>query len=167
MDPSPSEGPAPRLGVSRTKGCLMTEPTSLLMLTRTQCLQLLADADVGRVVFAMGAMPAIQPVNYLLMGHEVFFRTAHGAKLAAATRNSIVAFEIDEIDRQAHRGWSVVGIGACREITDSAELTKLAARLPEPWISDRTGHTIAIALERISGRRITLADGITPDLYTA
>ncbi|HTK63415.1 MAG TPA: pyridoxamine 5'-phosphate oxidase family protein [Pseudonocardia sp.] len=145
----------------------MPELTNLLTFTRAQCLQLLADGDVGRVVFAMGAMPAIQPVNYVLIGHEVFFRTANGAKLAAATRNSVVAFEIDEIDRQDRRGWSVVGVGPCREVTDATELAGATPHLPEPWISDHTGHTIAIELEQISGRRITLAGGITADLYTA
>lgn len=145
----------------------MPEPTNPLNLTRIQCLQLLAETDVGRVVFAMGAMPAIQPVNYLLRGREVIYRTANGAKLAAATRNSIVAFEIDDIDRQARSGWSVVGVGPCREVTDPTELAVSAACLPEPWISGHTGHTIAIELEQINGRRIALADGITPDLYTA
>lgn len=145
----------------------MPESTNLLPLSRAECLRLMADVDIGRVVFVNGAMPAIQPVNYLLVDNEVIYRTANGAKLATATRRSIVAFEIDDIDTQTRTGWSVVGIGPCYEVTDQDRLALLADRMPDPWVTDHTGHTIAIELERLTGRRITLAEGISPDFYTA
>jgi hypothetical protein len=42
-------------------------------------------------VFVDAAMPAVQPANYLLDDRENIFRTANGAKLAAALRESVVA----------------------------------------------------------------------------
>lgn len=145
----------------------MADADNLLRLPRPECLLLLAKADIGRIVFTDGALPAIQPVNYLLVDNEVIYRTANGAKLAAATRNSVVAFEVDEIDPETHTGWSVVLIGPCHEITDPDKLAGLPTRMPNPWATSHNGHTIAIAIEKITGRRITRTDGVTPDFYPA
>ena len=145
----------------------MSALSNLRDLTSTECLRLLAAAEVGRVVYVDRAMPAIQPVNYTLVDNEVIYRTANGAKLAAATRNTVVAFEIDEIDACTRTGWSVVVIGRCHEVTDPNEITRLATRMPSPWVTNHTAHTIAINIERLSGRRITLSEGLTPDLFGA
>jgi nitroimidazol reductase NimA-like FMN-containing flavoprotein (pyridoxamine 5'-phosphate oxidase superfamily) len=145
----------------------MVDADNLRRLPRPECLRLMAEADIGRIVFTAGALPAIQPVNYLLADNEVIYRTANGAKLAAATRNSVVAFEVDEIDPETHTGWSVVAIGPCHEITDPDQLAGLATQLPNPWATNHTGHTIAIEIEKITGRLITHPGGVTPDFYPA
>jgi nitroimidazol reductase NimA-like FMN-containing flavoprotein (pyridoxamine 5'-phosphate oxidase superfamily) len=145
----------------------MQETNNLLRLPRSECLRLLAKAEIGRIVFVEAALPAIQPVNYVLADDEVVYRTANGAKLAAATRNSVVAFEVDEIDPETHTGWSVVGVGRCYEVTDPDRLALLATRMPAPWATHHTGHTIAIEMTRLTGRRITHAGGVTPDFYGA
>lgn len=36
--------------------------------------------------------------------------------------------------------------------------------MPNPWATDHTGHTIAIEIAKITGRRITHTDGVTPGL---
>ncbi len=135
--------------------------TELNELDHDECLRLLAGNPIGRVVFTDGAMPAAQPVNYLLDGEEVIFRTANGSKLAAATRHAVVAFEVDEIDAPTRTGWSVLGVGEAYEVTDPDRLGELAARQPEPWVAGRTAHTIAIPLRRLTGRRLSLTDGIS------
>lgn len=126
------------------------KPTEL---RREQCLRLLADALVGRVVFTEAALPAAHPVAYLLDGDEVVFRTAGGGTLAAATLHHVVAFEVDEIDLAGMVGWSVLGIGQAYEITDPERLSVLAARMPVPWAAHHDGgHTVAIPLQRLTGR---------------
>jgi hypothetical protein len=53
--------------------------------------------------------PLILPVNYLLLGNEVAFRTDPGSKLRAAVINTPVAFEVAGVDPQPEVGWSVLG----------------------------------------------------------
>jgi nitroimidazol reductase NimA-like FMN-containing flavoprotein (pyridoxamine 5'-phosphate oxidase superfamily) len=123
-------------------------------LDRGECLRLLATSTVGRVVFTEGALPAARPVINLLDDEEVIFRTAAGSKLASATRHQIVGFQADEIDPYTRTGWSVLGVGQAYEVVTPARLAALAARRPAPWIPDRTEHTIAIPLQRLTGRRL-------------
>ena len=139
----------------------MVHQSRLEELERDECLALLAAKTVGRVVFTDRALPAIQPVNYLLDGEEIVFRTGPGDKLAAATRNAVVAFEIDDVDEQHHSGWSVVGIGQAHEVTDVERLVRLAAPTNRPWVAGHSGHTIAIPLDQLTGRRLAAPTAIT------
>lgn len=127
----------------------------LVELGRDECLHLLAGDVVGRVIFTDSALPAAQPVNYVVDGDEVLFRTAGGSKLAAATRNVVVAFEVDDIDRSTSTGWSVLAVGQAYEVTDADRLARLGGAGPAPWIARRSAHLIAIPLVRLTGRRIS------------
>ena len=127
-------------------------------LKRGECLRLLGKSTVGRVVFTDGALPAAHPVIYLLDDEEVIFRTAAGSKLAAATRHQIVGFQADEIDPYTRTGWSVLGVGEAYEVVTPIRLAGLAARQPAPLLPDRTEHTIAIPLQRLTGRRLHPTD---------
>lgn len=124
----------------------------LTEIDRAGCLRLLASARIGRVIYTEAAMPAAHPVNYLLEGEEIVFRTGEGAKLAAAARGVVVGFQADEIDVERRSGWSVLGVGEAYEILDPARLADLGARLPTPWAPGRTGHCISIPLQRLTGR---------------
>ena len=128
--------------------------TELGELDRGECLRLLGKSTIGRVVFTEGALPAAHPVTYLLDDEEVIFRTAAGGKLAAASRHHVVGFQADEIDPRTHTGWSVLGVGQAYEVVTPTRLAELAAHQPAPWIPYRTGHTIAIPLQRLTGRRL-------------
>jgi nitroimidazol reductase NimA-like FMN-containing flavoprotein (pyridoxamine 5'-phosphate oxidase superfamily) len=126
----------------------------LEVLGREECLQLLATVTIGRVGISLGALPTILPVNFRLVGEEVAFRTAMGTKLDAATRNAVVAFEVDDLDPIYHSGWSVVIIGVAREVTDAAELARFErARIPR-WAPVGSERVIAISTQTVSGRRI-------------
>jgi nitroimidazol reductase NimA-like FMN-containing flavoprotein (pyridoxamine 5'-phosphate oxidase superfamily) len=45
-------------------------------------------------VDAVGVMPSVVPVNYLLDNDRIVIRTDAGSKLAAALRGASVAFEV-------------------------------------------------------------------------
>jgi hypothetical protein len=126
----------------------------LVELDRATCLRLLATGQVGRIVFTEGALPAAQPVTYLLDGDEVIFRTADGSKLAAATRKRVVAFQVDQIDIATRSGWSVLGVGQAYEVTDPQRLASLPDRGLTPWVPGPLPHTIAVPLQRLTGRRL-------------
>ncbi|MFR9800954.1 pyridoxamine 5'-phosphate oxidase family protein [Pseudonocardia sp. RS010] len=127
----------------------------LVEIDRAECLRLLATADLGRVIYTEGAMPAAHPVTYVLDREEIVFRSAGGPTLVAATRGAVVAFQVDEIDADDHTGWSVLGIGQAYEVTERSRLSTLVRLGRSPWPTGRNGHAISIPLARLTGRRLT------------
>jgi nitroimidazol reductase NimA-like FMN-containing flavoprotein (pyridoxamine 5'-phosphate oxidase superfamily) len=142
-----------------TDGAAIVE---LVELDKAECLRLLAGREIGRVVFTDAALPAAQPVTYLLDDEEIVFRTNGGGKLAAATRNAVVAFQVDRIDTDTRAGWTVLGVGQAYEVVVPDRLAELAERMPAPWEPNRIAHTIAIPLQRLSGRRLVVVP--SPDM---
>jgi len=119
-----------------------------------ESLGLLAEQRVGRVAVTIGAVPAVFPVNFALLDGTIVFRTAAGTKLDAATRNSVVAFEVDEVDPVYHEGWSVLVVGVADELTDPATLRQ-ALELPlAAWAPGSRDHIVCVRPEFVSGRRI-------------
>ncbi len=131
------------------------DSAGLRVLSRTECVERLGSVPIGRIVFTDRALPAVQPVNFVLDGDTIVIRTSVGSKLAAATRNAVVAFETDEFDVEGRTGWSVTTVGHARAVTDPAEIERLS-RLPlVPWAPGDREHFIVVAIEQISGRDIT------------
>ncbi len=83
-------------------------------LDEDQCLSLIAPGGIGRIAYTGRFGPAVLPVNYTLQGGAIVFRTAEHGPLDEDLRTGIanadykVAFEIDDIDPAAGRGWSVL-----------------------------------------------------------
>jgi len=121
-----------------------------------QCWDLLTTQPFGRLSFTgHSGVPVIVLVNYVIDGETVVLRSGRGPKLNAASRGDLVAFEADEIDVATRTGWSVLGVGEAYEVTDPRRLTSLRARMPEPWAAPaRDGHTIAVPLQRLTGRKL-------------
>jgi len=131
----------------------MPKGQELDVLNRRQCLDLLQDVRVGRLVFTEDALPAVQPVNFRLWRDDVVIRVAGGAKLAAATQNLVVAFEADELDPDLRTGWSVTVVGHAQQITDVDEMVEVAGTFVQPWVDGRRDHFVRIHSEKITGRR--------------
>ncbi len=126
----------------------------LELLDEEECLRLVDTAAVGRVATTVAALPVVLPVNFVVLDGNVVFRTAEGTKLSAAVRNAVVAFEVDEIDRDHRQGWSVLLIGTARHVTEADEVDRAAAALPSTWADGRREHFVTIEPELVSGRRI-------------
>jgi uncharacterized protein len=133
---------------------MRVDRNGLDILDRQECLRLLSASSVGRLAVTMGALPVILPVNFLLDGDRVLVRTSSGTKLDAATRNAVVAFEVDDVDASAHSGWSVCVTGTARAVTDEVDLGRIN-RLPlAHWAPHAASHVIGISTEVVTGRRI-------------
>ena len=130
------------------------DPAGMEILDAAECRRLLGSVAIGRIVFTDQALPAVQPVNFLLYEGAVVFRTGAGSKLAAAARDAVVAFEADDIDREYQRGWSVVVVGHAREVTEPRLRERLAELPLRPWAPGVRDHIILIPIEVIYGRRI-------------
>ncbi|QXJ22642.1 pyridoxamine 5'-phosphate oxidase family protein [Actinomadura graeca] len=128
--------------------------SGLEILDVRECRALLARAVVGRVVFTEHALPAVQPVNFIVHADDVVIRTARASRLATAARQTVVAFEIDEFDATARTGWSVVIIGHARLVTASEEIAALEDLPLRSWMPGHRDQYIRIRPELVSGRRI-------------
>jgi nitroimidazol reductase NimA-like FMN-containing flavoprotein (pyridoxamine 5'-phosphate oxidase superfamily) len=112
----------------------------------------LGSTPIGRIAFSVDALPAVVPVNFLLDGDHIVFRTAPGSKLDAAVRDAVVAFEIDQIDLKSRTGWSVLVVGRCSHETDPAVVERLRDLALESWMPDDRCHFVRIRCEQITGR---------------
>jgi uncharacterized protein len=133
-------------------------------LSPAECRQHLRTAQVGRLVFTEGALPAVHPVNFLVDGDDVVIRTGPGPKLAAAGRGDVLAFEVDEIDNESRSGWSVLVVGHSSLVVDLDEIAALAAPTCSPCVNGRPEHLIRIAGERITGQRLRFPSDVQPDV---
>ena len=132
-------------------GTLVDE--GLEILTKDECLRLAGTRPVGRVAVTVSALPAVFPVNFSIVEGDVYLRTSVGTKLDAATRNAVVAFQVDDFDSFAHTGWSVLVVGTA-EVISSADIVRLEPLRVRPWVSGARHHVVRVAGELISGRRI-------------
>jgi uncharacterized protein len=127
-------------------------------LTRTECFALLAGQHLGRIVLVDDLGPAAYPVNFVLDGHTILFRTDEGTKLDAAVRGARIGFEIDGTDEATRTGWSVLVRAEAVEVTDPDELAH-ARQLPlYPWAPGAKSHYVRVLPAGVTGRRITVPD---------
>jgi len=129
--------------------------TGLELLDRALCLRLLMSDEIGRLAVVSGGAPMVFPVNYVLDGEAIVFRTAPGTKLEAVGR-SAACFEIDAFDRSTRHGWSVVVTGRLEEVDEytTRELARVRALGVSPWAQGEREHFLRLVPDRITGRRV-------------
>ncbi len=127
----------------------------VLVLSRKDCLRLLASNNFGRLAVATDS-PVIRPVNYLFdeRSQSVVFRTADGSKFHALLVNGNAAFEIDGIEQSSRTGWSVIIVGVAEEITNPSELRRLEHLELDTWTPGHKAHWMRIRAWTVTGRRI-------------
>lgn len=131
----------------------MTRPQAQ-PLEPADCYRLLASSCVGRVVGTDNALPLVLPVNFCLDGHNIVFRTSPTGRLAAATRNVVVAFEVDDIDVQTWTGWSVVVTGVANPLTAPGDVVRAEQLGLVSWLGEDRDHFVQIVPGLVSGRRL-------------
>lgn len=136
---------------------------SMEKMPREECLALMARQPVGRIAVAdPGAAPIVVPVNFLLEGDTVVFRTDPGSKFGLAVLDGRpVSFEVDGVDAGRHGGWSVLLRGTASEIAaperDRPGDEQMSLR---PWAPGAKSHWVRIVPDVISGRRVRPATGL-------
>jgi nitroimidazol reductase NimA-like FMN-containing flavoprotein (pyridoxamine 5'-phosphate oxidase superfamily) len=132
----------------------LVDSAGLEVLSEEECLRLLAKVPVGRIVYTDRALPAIQPVNFVVDGWSVVIRTAPRSRLATAAAGSVVAFEVDEFTGEPDRtGWSVVAVGRAGKVPED-ELPAARRLGLQPWVPGARDCYLRVAIEVISGRRL-------------
>ena len=133
-------------------------------LTWDDCLERLQSSTIGRVAVTHRALPAIVPVNYVITGSRVVFRTEPGGMIARACAGSVVAFEVDDVSPDGQSGWSVLVVGLAELLEGSA-----AVRASEMGLVAAVGggrdQFVAITIGQLTGRLIDPTiepTGVTP-----
>ena len=132
----------------------MTVADRLGVLDHAKCFRLLATQTVGRVVYTDGALPAVAPVNYVIDGHRIIFRTSPVTRLALGVVDQVVAFEVDSLDPEVRTGWSVVVTGIARALSDPAELARADGLGLAPWAGGERTLFVAITPGVVTGRYV-------------
>lgn len=128
--------------------------SALVPLDETECRRLLNTHGVGRIAVFTSEGPAVLPVNYLIAGTGIAFRTSAEAVPAAAAGTE-AAFEIDHIDDVTATGWSVLAVGGLAAVTDPSELRHLdTTARSHPWAGGPRDHWMKLTPARITGRRV-------------
>ncbi|MEV6979055.1 pyridoxamine 5'-phosphate oxidase family protein [Kitasatospora sp. NPDC093806] len=130
----------------------------MVPLERAEALRLLGGVPFGRIVFTAHALPAIRPVNHLLVDDTIVIRTHEGAALTMAAEGTgdvgvVVAYEADAIDPVTRLGWSVVVTGFARLVTEPGQLARYRPLL-SPWVNAAMDHTVAIQPDLVTGYRL-------------
>ncbi|MEV0489778.1 helix-turn-helix domain-containing protein [Streptomyces atratus] len=141
--------------VERPPGMAAARPgAELIALSESECFRLLATHGVGRIALVTADGPVIFPVNYVLAGKEIAFRTTSDGLLAASAGTE-VAFEADHIDDAMSQGWSVLVVGDASGVMAAQAIQRLdSAARSLPWAGGPRTHWMVVTPTRITGRRV-------------
>ncbi|GLU49533.1 hypothetical protein Nans01_38840 [Nocardiopsis ansamitocini] len=129
----------------------------LCSLDSQECMELIGKGGVGRIAFTVAGdtAPTVLPVNFLIAGNGVVFRTAAHGMIAEHAIGIDVCFETDRLDGATSEGWSVLITGRARAVRDTAELSALRATAPvRPWAAGKRDLLVMIVPTKITGRRV-------------
>ncbi|MFE2872704.1 helix-turn-helix domain-containing protein [Embleya sp. NPDC059259] len=124
----------------------------LAVMSETECHVRLAGHEVGRLAGGLDQTPWLFPVNYVTDGQDIVFTTRRDSPLAHV--RGAAAFQVDDVDRYARPGWSVLVIGVVEPVTDLIEIARLAAAGGGTWPARRSELWFRIRPGRVTGRRV-------------
>ena len=122
-------------------------------LSAEECWALLEDDEFGRLAYRLVDEVHVVPINYVVDGRTLLFRTAAGNKLLAAALQSDVAFEIDWHDDDA--AWSVEVRGRLRQLAED-EAHRVESLGRTSWIPTDKPEVIELVPEQVTGRRFVV-----------
>jgi nitroimidazol reductase NimA-like FMN-containing flavoprotein (pyridoxamine 5'-phosphate oxidase superfamily) len=131
----------------------------LARLGEAECLELLTDGGVGRLVFTSRYGPTALPVMYKIDEGSIVVGTwdpvsNEDLRTGIADADYQVAVEADQIDPQAREGWIVLARGAAHHLDTEAERAPVIDAGLEPWIEEVPAHYIRVTPTNISGVRV-------------
>jgi Pyridoxamine 5'-phosphate oxidase len=137
----------------------MSEARQRTELSREECLLLLGEVPLGRVVFTQRALPAISPANHLVEADQIIVRASLGSAVSSQPSHdggTIVAYQADLIDAAERLGWSIVVIGRAGHVTERADVDRYRRAL-QSWLTTESDDIIAIRADMVSGFRLVPA----------
>ena len=132
----------------------LRDRNELEVLSKDECLAVLASRSIGRVGITHRALPVILPVNYALLNGDVVITTGVGSKLEAAVVRAIVAFEVDDIDEGTRTGWSVCVKGRAEELVRPDDIEAAEALGMQTFCPSERHRYVRISTDLMTGRRV-------------
>ena len=130
-------------------------------LDKDVCWSLLGLRPVGRVAFGSDSGLVVLPVNHVMDGHTIVFRTGATEMLERLSSGAEVAFEVDDVDSTVETGWSVLVRGECSEVVEPSDLERFSTLGLRQWAPGARTHWLRITPAWVSGRAIS-RDGASP-----
>lgn len=128
------------------------------MLTLAECVRLLATAakkgSTGRLGVSTAQAPIIQPVNFTYHDRRIVICLGSGHLLDIVS-GALVGFEVDDVDRGAHKAWSVLVRGLATPL-EEFERRVIAEVAPKPLVPSPGDRILVIRLDVVTGRRFPL-----------
>lgn len=125
-----------------------------------ECLHRIASTPIGRIAFRDGADMVILPVNHVVDGVTVAFRTRWDSRLASSASEHPIAFEVDHYDTTTHTGWSVLVKGTATTVYDEPACQRLEELLGVPWAGPQEdSFWTSIRADEVSGRELGVGRG--------
>lgn len=124
------------------------------VLTEDQAYEKLQDNDYGRIGVRHDDDVEILPLNYVIEGKKIYFRTAEGTKLSLIAVNPKVALQADSVG--VDKAWSVLVKGSATRITSTEEENHAESLGLEPWVPTLKYNWVRIDIESIEGRAFNL-----------
>ena len=157
-DSEDTEGCYRHIGAEGAMRKLAADRAGLEILHLGDCFLMLGSVPLGRIGFVAGGEVAILPVNFVVDGQDVVFRTAPGSKLSSVEVGHYVGFEADSYDAATGTGWSVVVNGLAEVVESAAECARLDGLGLASWGGADSGRVwVRIRPVSITGRRIPAA----------
>lgn len=122
----------------------------VVRLSEGECRDRLSTQTLGRLITRVGDVVDVFPVNYVLDGDGILFRTAPGSKLLELTVNSGVLFEVD--DHTDAEAWSVIVSGRAEVLEAEADVERAESLGLQPWIPTLKRVFVRISAEKMTGR---------------
>jgi hypothetical protein len=127
----------------------------------SESLRLLAfaakEAYVGRLAICGNRAPLVHPVNFSYRDRAVVVRLGPGT-MASGASGSVVAFEVDHLDRRNGRAWSVLVRGLATPMGEPAR-SEVMSTDPAPLVLAPGDIVLSIHPDVVTGRRFPLRDG--------
>jgi len=147
--PSGSASPGPGVNARRV----------LERLGEAECMGLLTDGGMGRLVFNSRYGLTALPVMYKIDGRSIVLGTwdpvfDEDLRTGIEYADYQVAVEADQIDQQAHQGWIVLARGAAHHLDTEAERAPFLNAGLEPWVEEVPAHFIQVSPTSIFGIRV-------------
>lgn len=124
-------------------------------LSYSQCEAILRAGVFGRIACSTPDGAHIVPVNYSVVDEAIIVRTALDSMLAKHGKDAPVAFEVDHVDYEYHRGCSVVARGEIAIIEDPAEMAHIKRTWePRPWARGDRPLLLRLRWTHLTGRQL-------------
>jgi len=129
-------------------------------LSEAECMELLADGRLGRLVYTSRYGLTAMPVVYKIDAGSIVFGTWDPVLFDEELRTGIahaeyqVAVEADQLDLEAREGWMVLVRGAAHHLDTEAERAAISGAGLEPWIEGVPAHFIRVTPTTLWGNRV-------------